>query len=822
MRDLIKLGDTVRAIGRYEHVDSAGGHDDGNVSTFIVREIHVLIRWRDLNPATAFVPRPAPNPRVNGDITTVVAVSVASTATAEATAAVAATNADGSIVNDTIFAFTVACNASSTATDGAGTATVFSSDAQAAEKTAAAATTASSSSRTKGVVCQNVERDVEGDNGTIALSKAPVPAVSCADAAPAADGCGPLAVSELRDEGKPAGIADISCGSGIRPMVCKYWAATGRCPKGGGIYSGSGICQYDHPPERGGASGVQQLYVRSRRSERLATASELGFVHETGDAAKRHRAAVFCEWLVQTYGREFLNSGAGVVDVAGGRGALTFHLLLRCGVRATLVEPRPAKWSRSQHREIQLVAAAAAMPPLAPGELTLPQLRRRFEPALWRRDTSGVGGDSGRDGEDEEENLRELLLGCSMVVGLHPDQATEAILDFALECGKPFALVPCCVFPRLFPNRRLLLLPPLPAPSTRPLPLQKREGAEPEDLHAQPFVFTSPSKPQLPPAPPFTSSNSSASAAPVADSSSARWVPVETYSQFLSYLLQRAQLYGRWDNSTCREGSGGGGGHRGSPYPLSMTPLRRHQEVWLQLWRLATGASNQGKLPSPDRIRSRGPRPALKHYPGPNQIPDSRPDSDSNLESNVEHDGNLEGPLELPSDYRQQLVSGQAPPRSSCKFTLLWLEHQVGQWERDGGVGPGAVTAATVTEITTATTVVAAADAGMKRSGHAKPEAYLNTAASAATSAAVRAAGTAGTGNMAPLRYCRGNSGVERGAYLDVNATGAKGAIDNAGCGKPDPGRSPGFGEAAIIRLAFQGANQVLYRLPSVQVNVMS
>ena len=37
-----------------------------------------------------------------------------------------------------------------------------------------------------------------------------------------------------------------------------------------------------------------------------------------------------------------------------------------------------------------------------------------------------------------------------------PDQATEAIVDAALASTppKPFAVIPCCVFPSLFPDRR--------------------------------------------------------------------------------------------------------------------------------------------------------------------------------------------------------------------------------------------------------------------------------------------------------------------------------------------------------------------------------
>jgi hypothetical protein len=38
---------------------------------------------------------------------------------------------------------------------------------------------------------------------------------------------------------------------------------------------------------------------------------------------------------------------------------------------------------------------------------------------------------------------------------MHPDQATEPIVDAALRLNKPFAVVPCCVFPDAFPERAL-------------------------------------------------------------------------------------------------------------------------------------------------------------------------------------------------------------------------------------------------------------------------------------------------------------------------------------------------------------------------------
>ncbi len=47
----------------------------------------------------------------------------------------------------------------------------------------------------------------------------------------------------------------------------------------------------------------------------------------------------------------------------------------------------------------------------------------------------------------------QLLANTSMVIGFHPDQATEIIINEALNKSIPFAVVPCCVFPNMSPNR---------------------------------------------------------------------------------------------------------------------------------------------------------------------------------------------------------------------------------------------------------------------------------------------------------------------------------------------------------------------------------
>jgi hypothetical protein len=58
--------------------------------------------------------------------------------------------------------------------------------------------------------------------------------------------------------------------------------------------------------------------------------------------------------------------------------------------------------------------------------------------------------------EETRVALLDALARCTHVVALHPDQATDAAVDFAIERRLPFAVVPCCVYSKDFPRRRLL------------------------------------------------------------------------------------------------------------------------------------------------------------------------------------------------------------------------------------------------------------------------------------------------------------------------------------------------------------------------------
>jgi len=61
----------------------------------------------------------------------------------------------------------------------------------------------------------------------------------------------------------------------------------------------------------------------------------------------------------------------------------------------------------------------------------------------------------------DDSVLEEKLKSCSVIVGLHPDRATGSVQEVALKYGKPYMIVPCCVFYREFPDRVLANMKPV-------------------------------------------------------------------------------------------------------------------------------------------------------------------------------------------------------------------------------------------------------------------------------------------------------------------------------------------------------------------------
>lgn len=160
---------------------------------------------------------------------------------------------------------------------------------------------------------------------------------------------------------------------------------------------------------------------------------------EVNETLKRkdERHDLFAQWLLSRYGRGFLSTGSGVLDVAGGQGGLCVALHAR-GVPAVLLEPKPLQASREGPAvlleptlvPVSIGAGDSGGAPVSDEASAAPPLRQIV--ASLHGDGSDVAGQDDADGA--------CVRACSVVVGMHPDQATEPIVRLALKLGVPFAV----------------------------------------------------------------------------------------------------------------------------------------------------------------------------------------------------------------------------------------------------------------------------------------------------------------------------------------------------------------------------------------------
>ena len=245
-------------------------------------------------------------------------------------------------------------------------------------------------------------------------------------------------------------------------LDCHHWKHKGFC-------SVSDDCLFVHNPKKRGESMMPGVNHRIRANA----------TWKTRGRRNGSRGAVFRRFLIDTFGIENLASGSGVLDVAGGGaggGGLAFQLLNYNGIPSTIIDPRPPI-NRKAIDMLAYTGAHRANPMNAKydTDVTTKGDPARSPPFILRLveevvvsaemkqeqvDSSGAkgGGDELHPGADydvevkDDKSIREILASCSVVCGLHSDGATEPLVDFAIANGKPFAVVPCCVFWRSNPN----------------------------------------------------------------------------------------------------------------------------------------------------------------------------------------------------------------------------------------------------------------------------------------------------------------------------------------------------------------------------------
>ncbi|KAL9182309.1 hypothetical protein ACHAXT_012961 [Thalassiosira profunda] len=111
------------------------------------------------------------------------------------------------------------------------------------------------------------------------------------------------------------------------PPACRHWQRLGRCPA-----QEMGLCAFLHDSEDRGTSATldKQRWGGKRHFVR-----------------NQHKNSVFRTFLMQTYGLDYLTKKDGVIlDVAGGKGELSFELINLCGVKeCVVIDPRPLNLS---------------------------------------------------------------------------------------------------------------------------------------------------------------------------------------------------------------------------------------------------------------------------------------------------------------------------------------------------------------------------------------------------------------------------------------------------------------------------------------------
>ena len=192
-------------------------------------------------------------------------------------------------------------------------------------------------------------------------------------------------------------------------------------------------------------------------------------LHETEDCERDHHNSSSCARSSTNSQHQKLH----ILDVAGGKGEVAARLTMCHQQRVVMVDPRPAnivdcferivlpkipnKWQR------RLEGQRENNP-----DFVRNVVESRFKQIVTTFDDHKIMCDLNQDidwssmpsrfgSQAEIEDLQAAVQNATLIVGLHADGATEAIVDAALKFHKPFVVVPCCVFPNFFPMRRLVV-----------------------------------------------------------------------------------------------------------------------------------------------------------------------------------------------------------------------------------------------------------------------------------------------------------------------------------------------------------------------------
>ena len=123
--------------------------------------------------------------------------------------------------------------------------------------------------------------------------------------------------------------------------MCKFWINSGKCHFGD-------QCEFVHVDASELKAARAQWLEQRIHLKRLRAQHDEDPLDPHSKRVKNQRAEVFCEWLINKFGRQHLTSGRGVLDIAGGRGGVSFELWNKRKIPCQLIDPVRARSYSSQ------------------------------------------------------------------------------------------------------------------------------------------------------------------------------------------------------------------------------------------------------------------------------------------------------------------------------------------------------------------------------------------------------------------------------------------------------------------------------------------
>lgn len=197
---------------------------------------------------------------------------------------------------------------------------------------------------------------------------------------------------------------------------------------------------------------VKNKLTKSKQSHRNKKTAK----KRTRNVLKKKRFSSFATWLINTFGYDRLKGG--VLDVAGGKGKMALEFAYHRNIPCTVIDPKIQPFS--EFTSNMLLKSSMTAESVKSSYDINSSMFQYLHPNVAEKVSCPLKicqyfASIGLNMEQKFFDLDFQVKSHTIIIGLHADEATEAIVDVALKKQLPFAVVPCCVFPSIFPHRVL-------------------------------------------------------------------------------------------------------------------------------------------------------------------------------------------------------------------------------------------------------------------------------------------------------------------------------------------------------------------------------